>query len=417
MYGIALEGGGTKGSYQLGVWKAFKELGIEYNVVCGTSIGSMTGVFMAMNEYDKGEYIWENIKPSMLTNSNPDIIPKLSEFDIDKNDFNAIFQFMTKVVSDGGLDLTPFKEFLSKEVDEDKVRSSDIKFGLVTVNLTDMKPLELMIDDIPKGRLKDYLLASCSLPIFQKTYIDGKVYLDGGFHDNLPINLVASNGCKDIIAVSVGGTGIKQKPTDKNLNIIRITPSEDTGIVLDFSCDRAKTNIKMGYCDTMRVFRKLDGEYYYLENVLSEEDIINGLLKLTDEQILGLAKSLGVRKVSTKRMLFEDIIPKIAELLKIKKNKTYLDIFISLYEYCAKKLDIDRYNIYNIKEFFEIVENELLEFKNTKLPSKGSLKMSNPSLERVLRSTHLYKISKKDEVLMEVLFKFIIIRKQGELKE
>ena len=41
--GIALAGGGSKGSYQTGVWKALRELGIDYDIVTGTSIGAING--------------------------------------------------------------------------------------------------------------------------------------------------------------------------------------------------------------------------------------------------------------------------------------------------------------------------------------------------------------------------------------
>lgn len=36
---IALAGGGTKGAYQVGAWKAMRELGIPFDIVTGTSIG------------------------------------------------------------------------------------------------------------------------------------------------------------------------------------------------------------------------------------------------------------------------------------------------------------------------------------------------------------------------------------------
>jgi len=39
---IALAGGGTKGAYQVGAWKAMRELGIPFDIVTGTSIGSVT---------------------------------------------------------------------------------------------------------------------------------------------------------------------------------------------------------------------------------------------------------------------------------------------------------------------------------------------------------------------------------------
>ena len=47
---IVLAGGGTKGSYEVGVWRTLNELGIDYQIVTGTSIGSINGVFMASGE-------------------------------------------------------------------------------------------------------------------------------------------------------------------------------------------------------------------------------------------------------------------------------------------------------------------------------------------------------------------------------
>ena len=34
---IALAGGGTKGAYQVGAWKAMRELGVPFDIVTGTS--------------------------------------------------------------------------------------------------------------------------------------------------------------------------------------------------------------------------------------------------------------------------------------------------------------------------------------------------------------------------------------------
>lgn len=44
---IALAGGGTKGAYQVGAWKAMRELGIPFDIVTGTSIGSVTAALTA----------------------------------------------------------------------------------------------------------------------------------------------------------------------------------------------------------------------------------------------------------------------------------------------------------------------------------------------------------------------------------
>ena len=42
-YGLVLAGGGTKGAYQVGVWKALKELDINVKAIAGTSIGALNG--------------------------------------------------------------------------------------------------------------------------------------------------------------------------------------------------------------------------------------------------------------------------------------------------------------------------------------------------------------------------------------
>jgi len=75
------------------------------------------------------------------------------------------------------------------------------------VALTDLKPLELYIEDIPKGMVVDYLMASANLPFFKLEKINGKLYIDGGFFDNLPIKLLTAKGYKDIIAIRLYGIG------------------------------------------------------------------------------------------------------------------------------------------------------------------------------------------------------------------
>ena len=46
MKGLVLEGGGTKGAYQLGAYKALKELGMEFDGIVGTSIGALNAAFI-----------------------------------------------------------------------------------------------------------------------------------------------------------------------------------------------------------------------------------------------------------------------------------------------------------------------------------------------------------------------------------
>ncbi len=51
MYGLVLEGGGAKGSYQIGAYKALKELGIEIGGVAGTSVGAINSALIIQDNW------------------------------------------------------------------------------------------------------------------------------------------------------------------------------------------------------------------------------------------------------------------------------------------------------------------------------------------------------------------------------
>ena len=58
MKGLVLEGGGTKGAYQIGAYKALRDLGIEFQGVAGTSIGALNGAYIIQNDIEIMEDIW-----------------------------------------------------------------------------------------------------------------------------------------------------------------------------------------------------------------------------------------------------------------------------------------------------------------------------------------------------------------------
>ena len=46
-YGLVLDGGGARGAYQIGAWKALTEAGVKVSAVAGTSVGAQGGADMA----------------------------------------------------------------------------------------------------------------------------------------------------------------------------------------------------------------------------------------------------------------------------------------------------------------------------------------------------------------------------------
>ena len=61
MRAVVLSGGGSKGAYQIGVWKALRKLKIKYEIVTGTSVGALNGAMMVQKDYYKAYNLWSNI--------------------------------------------------------------------------------------------------------------------------------------------------------------------------------------------------------------------------------------------------------------------------------------------------------------------------------------------------------------------
>ena len=61
MFGLVLEGGGAKGAYQIGAWKALKELGIDIKGVAGTSVDALNGAMIVQDDFEKAYEVWHDV--------------------------------------------------------------------------------------------------------------------------------------------------------------------------------------------------------------------------------------------------------------------------------------------------------------------------------------------------------------------
>lgn len=394
MIGLVLQGGGAKGGYHIGVWKALRELNIEIGAVTGTSVGALNGVLIAQGDYETAHDIWYNMDPRLVIGDDPEIYHQLVTKNYDLKNTQMYFDYIWRVTKNKGLDIEPLKILISELVDEDRLRTSPIDFGLVTVSLTDWKALEIFVGDMEKTKVKDYLLASCFLPGFKPQMIDGKRYLDGGFYDNLPINLISSRGFTEIIAVELDSIGRVVQPK-KDLKIRRIMPSGDTGSLLEFDRNRSRMNLKMGYYDTLRSFGKYQGDYYYLTEVPKEDFFYQKLLDFRDEQIMAMAKVIGCEKGYPRRVLTERLLPEVADMLGLDIGRTYGQIMVSVLEFLAEILEIERLKPYTYENFRALTLEELSKKYKKRLPIEN--------LPAVLRRRTLVKRTFKVDVLAQWL--------------
>lgn len=258
--GLVLEGGGVKGAYELGALIALIEKGYTFHSITGTSIGALNGAVMASQGIEKLAGYWEEAKYCPVFDFDDETVARFRQKDFD---LDLIIATGKKLLSAREIIKNSYEHtlnFVYNRLSEEEIRSSDIDFGCVTYNISDMEPFEAMKKDIPEGKLIDYIVASACFPIFPPKQIDGKKFIDGGVYDNMPINLLARTGCKEMIVVRTNPETKqpKRRIERDNLDIIYITPSANLGRAMAFSPERIENLKQLGYADAMRIITEAE---------------------------------------------------------------------------------------------------------------------------------------------------------------
>lgn len=363
-YGIVLGGGGAKGGYEIGVWKALKELNIPICTVAGTSVGALNGALIVQDNFDLAHNLWTSISMESVIK----VEKEIATADEGKKKQLGVLTTIKNAMVSGGLDVTPLKHLLEEVVDEEKIRQSKVDFGMVAFSLSDFKPVHIFKEEIPQGQLSEYLLASACFPAFKPQEIDNKKFIDGGVYDNLPISLMIKKGIKNIILVDVSGPGIVRKIDKKGLNIIEIKNSEDLGGTLDFDGERSRINIDLGYYDTLKAFKKLNGSRYYIlpseDYKTAIEDYIKSLgIEDFKKMYTFLGMEWGPKSSSSNRFILDRIMRTIQQYAGDKLSGD--SIFPAMAEITAEQLGIDRRRIYTLNELVQEIMKEYESIKSS----------------------------------------------------
>ena len=240
MVGLSLEGGGIKGAYQAGAYLAFKECRIKFDGVVGTSIGSLNGALIASGKGDEMVELWKNLDVSKVLSFEKEKVAKLKK----KNPL-VYLDFFKDIIKNKGISTEGIKELVKENISYEDLINNNMDYGLCTIRVKDFKPLYLMKEDITKKNLNQYILSSCYLPVFkmEKT-VDDSYFLDGGFYDNAPYNMLIDKGYTKIYNVGMHGIGFIRKPK-QNVEIINIRPIRSTGGIITFNKDVINESIQM----------------------------------------------------------------------------------------------------------------------------------------------------------------------------
>lgn len=344
-YAIALEGGGAKGGYEIGVWQALDEAGIKYNAVSGTSVGALNGGLMAMRDLPRAIDAWNNMKLGKVIELDEEQEENLSRAfngDIGLDDVQRLIPEALEIIKNRGLDVAPLRAWVREVVDAKAIKESDVELYIATVSITDRKALEVKVNDLPEDQICDMLLASAYHPTFKLEKLGGKFYTDGGFVDTLPLHALVTNGYKDIIAVRIPGIGHNRRfkmPDD--VNVTYIATNADLGGVLNFDAEQSRRDMAIGYLDAKRVLYGLYGKHYYIERSMTDREALNMLLD-------SLETGMNLRQFC------ERDLPRVARHLDAEGD--YYELLIAVLEDAAVKQDIDNMRIYKDTELVAKLE-------------------------------------------------------------
>ena len=397
---IALGAGGARGAYQIGAWKALRELGVDYDIVVGSSIGSVNGVAMVQDDYDLALDLWKNISVDKIFAGDVDL-------DFEPQDIigstEKLVSLLIKILINKGLDISPFLDLLNDIVDEDKVRTSAREFGIVALRVPLIKGMEITKEKMKVGYMAKYILASSSaFPVFPVCEVDGNKYIDGGYYDSLPINFARNLGAEEVVAIDVSLSTTHEEELSSN-DVIYIKSAWSLGPFLDFDNESIMRNMDLGYNDTMKAYGKYRGFRYTF--LLNDEESFNDVALALKKSIEKVDHEMNLQKYKRIRNILnsKNLLDYIAKYTDNKELSPY-EYLLRAEEICAELFTQNPQEIY---DFISLKDQLMSHFNN---PRKVDYEKIFNNLSSIMSIMELYEYIKQisnEAIIASILYKLL----------
>ena len=369
-YGLVLEGGGAKGAYQIGAWKALREAGVKLKGIAGTSVGALNGALICMGDYENARKVWENITYSRIMSVDDEKMEYLfRQKKLDMDMVKDALEFM----KEGGIDVAPLRALIHDCIDEQKIMHSPIDLYILTFDVDEWKELDIDIKKSDPSLIQDFLLASAYIfPLFKNEKLHGKTYVDGGAIDNVPLGSLVSRGYQDIIMIRIFGIGREKKvKIPEGTTVYTVAPRISLGSIMEFDSRKSRRHMKLGYYDTMRMLYGLEGKIYYIDESEEECYYLNQLIQLDNNIYEYLMEVCHIPKEAKQyvRNMTEIVLPVMAEELKLSKDWNYKELYLSMLEATARLCRISKYKIYTLRELQDKVYEKLYRLSGQEVPA------------------------------------------------
>lgn len=361
---LCLEGGGARGAYQIGAVKALYECGFQFKAMVGTSIGAINSAYLAQGDFEKIYHMWQTMSFEDLLDLDNTAMKNLIQINFNFDTVKYLSKKLGESIKNGGLDTKKEREILTKDIDEERLRNSEILYGLVATCLSNASGEELFIDEIPKGKVIDYIIASSNLPVFKRSVINDKKYLDGGLWDNCPVHMLEKKGFEDVIVIRAYKRNrirdYKNIVKRGNITIHMLEPIDSLPGILNFDKDNLNELLLLGYYDALQAVKGYEGYRYYLSDV-KEIKVEEKLKEIPIATILEYFEILNWKIAvgdNVKEVFVYKVLPYLVSKTKVKSADTLENTIIAMAEHIALNEYIDKYKVYTLQEFLSMIRRE-----------------------------------------------------------
>lgn len=279
--GLVFCGGGGRGAYQIGVWQALRERGLDkYTAaVSGASVGALNAALFACGDLPLAERVWTSLKRGDITDPAETagrVINSVLNFlgsddrtitiDPDRLSRGGIFSLegLVNVIAENGVN--------------DCVSGCGTPCFACCHNTEGNYPEYFDLSAYPAPKITQYLAASCALPaVFPAVDIDGTLYRDGGVSDNTPVKPLYDIGIRRFI-VSYLGSGGADLSNFPGAEFIELFPSDEIFLgkrensviapgTLDFDGENAALRIELGRRETLEQLSETDPSSFLPANI------------------------------------------------------------------------------------------------------------------------------------------------------
>jgi NTE family protein len=183
--GLALSGGGTRGLAHIGVLQAFEDSGLRPDYLSGTSIGAFAAALYAFDVPLKEiRILGQGMSPVNVSKL------KLSRFALFSNEELA--------------------RLIQSKIGKARIEEALVPLAIITVDIGTGEKLVLR-----QGEVAPAVMASNAVPgIYRPVTIDGRMMVDGGIMEDVPISPLRPMGADTVVAVNLSAGRKYRQPED-----------------------------------------------------------------------------------------------------------------------------------------------------------------------------------------------------------